>query len=86
MDMAERNLFFEKVLKIRKAKGWEALRQRCYEQEPAFVLGLPDKPSRQAYLARVEQRFGGSARATLEARVRALWQSKRVAVPVESNA
>ncbi|MEN6549431.1 MAG: hypothetical protein ABFE07_25580 [Armatimonadia bacterium] len=85
MPMVERVEFLNKVAKIRKHDGLMALKRRCHEIEPYFVLDLPDKAARNAYAARVAERFGVEARDALQAKVRAIWEARKAAIASASQ-
>lgn len=88
LSMGERAEFFskERAGRFRKPEALAALRAKCFELEPHYVLGLPDKPARHRYCAAVEARFGAAARADLEAKVRLLWHAQRAAVAQKESA
>ena len=79
MDYPERAAFFDGVLKKRKISGLEALKQRCFELEPAYVLALPTIEERRAYLMRVGRQFGGQVMVALEAKVMTLHKARKLA-------
>jgi hypothetical protein len=77
MPFEQRNSFWLVVTKIRLLSGMEELKKRCFEMEPYFVLGLPDKAARNAYAEQVERRFGWKARESLQEKVRAIWRARQ---------
>lgn len=79
MSHEERAEFFEGVRKKRKQAGLQALRLRCYELEPYYVLSLPTRAERQAYAQRVGRFFGEQHRLSLEAKVMALHEARKLA-------
>jgi len=67
--------------RMRGKAGLEALEQQVNLIEPAYVLSLPDKPTRRAHLDKVQRTRGEVARLVLEDRVRAL-HAERMAAEV----
>src|SRR5690606_26466228 len=65
MPLPEREQFWLDIERKRGADALAELKARCFELEPHFVLNLPNKPQRNAYLAQVEHRFGRMASETL---------------------
>lgn len=85
MSFDKRITFFETIGNRRGDAALKALKVRCYELEPHFVLSLPNQHQRRAYLAGVEQRFGPNARDTLRNKVLAIHE-KRQAVAAQDAA
>jgi hypothetical protein len=85
MPAPARHEFFAEIQKKRGYAACEALKARAYAAEPYYVLGLPDRPTRQAYAAEVERYFGREARQVLEAKVRDLWHRRRALANEASN-
>lgn len=79
MSMGERAEVFIAIQAKRGEAAAKALKMRCFELEPAYVLGLPNRELRNRYIATVEQRFGPNAAETLKAKVRALHEQRKVA-------
>lgn len=86
MPMVERVEFLNKVAKIRKHDGLMALKKRCHEIEPYYVLSLPDKAARNAYAARVAERFGVEVRDALQAKVLAIWEQRKAIASASQDA
>lgn len=81
----ERAKLYELIGQRRGPEALEALKKRCFDLEPYFVLGLPNKAQRQDYLAKVEHRFGPNASNALKAKLLAL-HAERQAVAVKTAA
>lgn len=65
---------------IEAKRGVEALRKLkwlCRMVEPAFVLGLPNRQQRNAYLRDVQLRYGPEEAETLRERVIALHEKRK---------
>lgn len=86
MPPIERVEFLNKVAKIRKHDGLMALKKRCHELEPYYVLSLPTKDLRNRYAADVEYRFGVAARDALQAKVRAIWEQRKAIASASQDA
>ncbi len=86
MGLVKRSEFFELVGKRRGDDAAAALKRRCYELEPHFVLGLPNKQQRNAYLATVEQRFGPNASDNLRAKVLAIHHERQAVAAGDAQA
>lgn len=76
MPMPRREAFFQDIERKRGAQALQALKRRCFETEPYYVLNLPNKPQRTHYLEQVEQRFGPNPRKTLESKILALHHAR----------
>ncbi|QNJ57390.1 hypothetical protein Dolphis_84 [Pseudomonas phage Dolphis] len=85
LPMVTRITRFDDIGKKRGEGALKALKLRCYELEPHYVLGLPNKHQRNAYLDSVAQRFGNQAKDTLREKVLALHE-KRQAVAAQDAA
>lgn len=68
----DRTKLYEVIGQRRGQDALDALKKRCFDLEPYFVLGLPNKAQRQDYLAKVEHRFGPNASDALKAKLLAL--------------
>lgn len=79
MSMGQRAEFFVTLQAKRGEAAAKALKRRCFDIEPAYVLSLPNRDLRNRYIATVEQRFGPNAAETLKAKVRALHEQRKVA-------
>jgi hypothetical protein len=77
MDLTKRTEFLQLVEARRGAEATQALKRRCYDLEPYYVLNLPNKAQRLDYLAKVEQRFGPNPAEALKAKVIALNEQRR---------
>ncbi len=77
MDYPKQREFLIAIGERRGPEAVAALRQLMHDVEPAFVLGLPDKDARRAYLNRVEKDRGLNARTHLETRARAIWKTSQ---------
>ncbi|MBB3017641.1 uncharacterized protein with PIN domain [Microvirga lupini] len=87
MTQAQRMEFFTMVEKRRGTDAAKALKMRCYELEPHYVLNLPNKQQRQHYLDAVELRFGKNPCDTLKAKLLALHAARQpVAAQVQQSA
>ena len=75
MDYPKQREFLRVVEERRGADAVAALRDLMHDVEPSFLLGLPDKDARRAYLNRVERDRGLNARTHLETRARAIWKT-----------
>ena len=75
MDYPKQREFLRAVKERRGAAAVAALRDLMHDVEPSFLLGLPDKDARRAYLNRVERDRGLNARTHLETRARAIWKT-----------
>lgn len=65
---------------IERKRGPDAVRQlkaNMLDVEHAFVLDMPTRDVRRAYLAKVEYHRGQTAREYLEARITELWNRRR---------
>ena len=85
MDLVKRADFFQLVEAKRGADAVRVLRERCFDLEPHYVLNLPNKPQRTAYLDQVERRFGPNPRKALEEKIMALHRARQ-AVATETAA
>lgn len=86
MPQAKRTEFFDLVSKRRGDVAAAELKRRCYELEPHFVLGLPNKHQRNDYLAKVEARFGPNASDTLRAKVLAIHHERQAVAAGDAQA
>lgn len=77
MPLHQRDLFWQDVERKRGADAVSALKARCFEVEPHYVLNLPNKPQRTHYLEQVEKRFGPNPRKSLEAKILALHRARQ---------
>lgn len=71
-DMEKRQNFFEMVERKRGADGLARLKRGMSQALPRYVLELPTKPARIAYLEAYERRISHEARKRLEQAVRDL--------------
>lgn len=78
MAMPQRDEFFQAVERKRGTDATKALKQRCYDLEPHYVLDLPNKAQRNSYVDAVERRFGHNPAEALRLKVRKL-SAERVA-------
>lgn len=85
-SIAQRAEFFELIGKRRGEEAMAVLKLRCYELEPYYVLGLPNRQQRNAYLAAVEQRFGTNASDTLRAKVLAIHGQRQTVADQDATA
>ena len=67
-------------VKIKGLAGIERLRKELLVVEPFFVLSLPTKLERIAYLESTERAYGWQAKKTLEEKVRKIWSDRRAAL------
>lgn len=65
----DRATLYDLIGQRRGADALEALKKRCFDLEPHYVLALPNKAQRQDYLSKVERRFGHNASDTLKAKL-----------------
>lgn len=79
MDLIKRAEFLKGVEAKRGPDAARALKMRCFDLEPHYVLALPNRAQRLDYIAKVEWRFGPNPAETLKAKVLALHEA-RVAV------
>jgi hypothetical protein len=79
MEIGRRRDFLQLLTDKRGPAAVEVIRSRMAAVEPAYVLSLPDRQSRQAYLIRTERDLGANAKTSLELRVRSLWDSRKSA-------
>lgn len=79
MEIGRRRSFLQLLTDKRGAAAVAVIRARMAAVEPAYVLSLPDRQARQAYLLRTGRELGEQARSTLEARVRSLWDFRKSA-------
>jgi hypothetical protein len=86
MPMLKRIEFFEMVGKRRGDDALKALKVRCFELEPHYVLGLPNKQQRNAYLVMVAQRFGDQARERLREKVLAIHEQRQAVAAQDAAA
>lgn len=77
MDIGRRRAHLQLLIDRRGPDAEARVRSVMATVEPAYVLSLPDREARHAYLNRLEREVGGNARANLEPRIRALWQSRK---------
>lgn len=73
----KRTHFFAFATKLRGDDAAQALKARCNNLEPHYVLALPNRELRAAYLERVLNNQGQDASTDLERAVRALWANKK---------
>lgn len=76
LDEKERTKVFLSVSKIRGESAADALRQRVIDIEPHYVVCLPDRELRAAYLERFAKNNSTIATKKLEDAVCALWRSR----------
>lgn len=67
------------IEKMRGKAGRELVQAECNRLEPAYMLSLPDKATRQAHLQKIADVRGASARTALEERIVALWNERKAA-------
>ena len=72
MSQEKRAEFFQDVERKRGADATKALKLRCYELEPHYVLNLPNRAQRNSYVDAVERRFGPNPAEALRIKVRDL--------------
>ncbi len=78
MPMPAREAFLADVERKRGAPAAGALKHRCFALEPHYVLSLPNRAQRNAYVEQVERRFGHNPAEALRLKVREL-HANRVA-------
>lgn len=83
MELHKRADFLKSVEGKRGPDATKALRERCFDLEPHYVLGLPNKAQRTHYLDQVERRFGRNPVDALKAKIMALHKA-RAAVATET--
>ena len=79
MPFHKRAEFFQLVEQRRGEDATGQIKRLCFEIEPSFVLGMPNRAQRNDYLTKVEQRFGPNASDTLRAKVLALHAERQAA-------
>lgn len=77
MDVGRKRTHLQRLGERRGLAAEARVRSVMATVEPAYVLSLPDREARHAYLNRLEREVGGNARANLEPRIRALWESRK---------
>lgn len=70
------------VGKRRGAEGLRTLTDEMDRIEPAYMLAMPSKDDRRAYLASVERHIGVAAKEGLEKALFALWEQRKAAQAV----
>lgn len=73
----ERADVLERIEQKRGAEAKRRLKDTMREVEHAFVLDMPNRDLRRAYLAKVEHHRGPNAREHLELRITELWNRRR---------
>lgn len=74
------------IEKMRGKAGRALVQAECDRLEPAYMLSLPDKATRQAHLQKIGDARGVSARAALEVRIVALWNERKAAETAKVSA
>jgi hypothetical protein len=75
--MDKRQTFFEQVERHRQPAGLEKLKRAMSQVLPRYVLELPTRDARRAYLTDHEKRISKVSRERLEGAVRALWERRQ---------
>lgn len=87
MSLEKRAEFLALVEQRRGVDATKALKLRCFDLEPSFVLSLPNKAQRNDYMAKVERRFGHNASDALRIKVLALHEQRQaLAAPILQSA
>lgn len=86
MDVAKREQFWQAIEQKRGADALKALKRRCFELEPYYVLNLPNKHQRRAYLEQVERRFGPNPAEALRAKVLELHSARQAVASGDAQA
>lgn len=77
MDLPKRADFLKGVETKRGPDAARALKMRCFDLEPHYVLALPNRAQRLDYLSKVEHRFGPNPAEALKAKVLALHDARQ---------
>lgn len=74
------------IEKMRGKAGLAKVEAEISRIEPAYILSLPDRDTRRAYLAKREAVIGSSAKAALEQRILALHAERQAAATAGAGA
>lgn len=77
--MEGRKEHFEKIAKFRGVAGLQILEAEMSRIEPHFILGMPNRDVRRAYLRQVEYHRGPVVRERLERRIVEAWEAQKLA-------
>ncbi len=79
MPLGQRAETLAVIQEKRGAVATKALKMRCFELEPYYVLSLPNKDLRKRYVDAVGERFGPNAADALRGKARAIHEQRKVA-------